>query len=348
MVRLGYLPGGWNSVAFGISADGTVVVGTSSSSSSGNQAFRWTQSSGMTNAGLGYLTGDNLSWAYGVSGDGSVVVGTSAAGGARRPFIWDGLHGMRDLWYVLTNDFGLDLSGWTGLAEDPGGLNPWMGLSPDGTWIVGTGMHNGHREAWLAHIDFAWATNSSGKWENPTNWSLGFVPTPYNTVLVANPGTKTVTIDADTVSSAPTSLTINKPLAERARHGPAHAPSLDNAGTSPLHVLELVQRRLSNATVVVSNSTLQVDGHSLVDGTLNLAAGSVTANSNFLVAASAWLRRVVEHHRAARSPSATASWASATPAASTAAAAPARCSSLTARRRRRASCSARPPAARAT
>ena len=30
-----------------------------------------------------------------------------------------------------------------------------MGLSPDGTWIVGTGTHNGHREAWLAHLDFA-------------------------------------------------------------------------------------------------------------------------------------------------------------------------------------------------
>jgi probable HAF family extracellular repeat protein len=290
MTNLGYLPGGYDANAYAISADGTVFVGMSSSSSSAYQAFRW-QGGAMT--GLGFLPGDNFSWAYGVSADGSVVVGTSATGTARRPFIWDGLHGMRDLWFVLTNDFGLDLSGWTGLAEDPGyGLKPLMGLSPDGTWIAGTGMHYGHREAWLAHLDFAWATNSSGKWENPTNWSLGFVPTPYNTVLVANPGTKTVTIDADTVYAAPASLTINKLLLS-APGTDQLTLQLNNSGiASPLHVLNSCSV-LSNATVVVSNAALQVDGSSLIDGTLNLAAGSVTANSNFLVAISAMATGVV-------------------------------------------------------
>jgi len=69
---LGFLPGGISSSAAGVSADGSVVVG-----SSDNQAFRWTQSDGLV--GLGFLPGGNSSSAAGVSADGSVVVGESFA-----------------------------------------------------------------------------------------------------------------------------------------------------------------------------------------------------------------------------------------------------------------------------
>ena len=54
-IPLGDLPGGLSlSDARGVSADGSVVVGTSVSAS-GFEAFRWTQAGGMV--GLGFLPG---------------------------------------------------------------------------------------------------------------------------------------------------------------------------------------------------------------------------------------------------------------------------------------------------
>jgi probable HAF family extracellular repeat protein len=67
---LGDLEGGtFHSIAYAISADGSVVVGSSGS----GQAFRWTASSGMV--GLG---GNE---AFGVSANGSVIVGRSGSDG---------------------------------------------------------------------------------------------------------------------------------------------------------------------------------------------------------------------------------------------------------------------------
>jgi probable HAF family extracellular repeat protein len=71
---LGDLSGGtFESAAYGVSADGSVVIG-GADSTSGDEAFRWTQAGGMV--GLGDLPGGAFgSRAYGVSADGSVVVG---------------------------------------------------------------------------------------------------------------------------------------------------------------------------------------------------------------------------------------------------------------------------------
>ena len=71
---LGDLAGGnFSSAAYGISADGSVVVGQSSSAS-GLEAFRWTLDGGMV--GLGDLPGGTFtSKARGTSADGSAVVG---------------------------------------------------------------------------------------------------------------------------------------------------------------------------------------------------------------------------------------------------------------------------------
>jgi probable HAF family extracellular repeat protein len=81
MVGLGFLPGRNMSFANGVSADGSVVVGTSGTitgtitnpMTTSLQAFRWMAGSGMV--GLGFLPGDNASQAMGVSADGKVVVG---------------------------------------------------------------------------------------------------------------------------------------------------------------------------------------------------------------------------------------------------------------------------------
>src|SRR5262249_1209422 len=76
MVGLGFLPGGNSSLSRGntVSADGSVVVGSSNSAAHPNdlEATRWTPT-GV--AGLGFLPGRTSTQATGVSADGSVVVG---------------------------------------------------------------------------------------------------------------------------------------------------------------------------------------------------------------------------------------------------------------------------------
>jgi probable HAF family extracellular repeat protein len=147
---LGDLPGGpISSLAWGVSADGSVIVGQGNSDA-GAEAFRWTQSAGMV--GLGILLGFDFSRAQDVSADGSVVVGSVGVGTNTNAgaFIWDAVHGMRNLRDVLVDDFGLgtSLAGWT--------LNRAEAISADGQFIVGNGINpNGNSEAWLARIPLA-------------------------------------------------------------------------------------------------------------------------------------------------------------------------------------------------
>ena len=93
---LGDLPGGNAfSDSTAISADGSTVVGASSSAN-GYEAFRWTQQEGIQP--LGDLPGGAFSsQAYDVSGDGSVVVGGGAIGDSSNPpdaFSWTSTGGM--------------------------------------------------------------------------------------------------------------------------------------------------------------------------------------------------------------------------------------------------------------
>jgi len=126
---LGDLTGGtFNSSAGGVSADGSVVVG-SSSSASGFEAFRWT-SGGMV--GLGDLTGDVFSSsATGVSADGSVVVGLSISASGWEAFRWTSGSGM-----VGLGD--LDGGGFSSRA---------MVVSADGSVVVGQGSSAAGDEA---------------------------------------------------------------------------------------------------------------------------------------------------------------------------------------------------------
>jgi probable HAF family extracellular repeat protein len=92
---LGDLPGGsFYSKAYGVSANGSVVVG-GATSASGAEAFRWTSGGGMV--GLGDLPGGNfMSSAFDVSADGSVVVGHSNSASGYEAFRWTsggGRHG---------------------------------------------------------------------------------------------------------------------------------------------------------------------------------------------------------------------------------------------------------------
>jgi probable HAF family extracellular repeat protein len=114
---LGTLPGGNWSEATGVSADGSVVVGTADNAVGHRHAFRWTAAGGMQD--LGTLPGAYRSEAHGVSADGSVVVGRSLIAAFR----WTAARGME---YLGT------LGGWHSDAR---------GVSADGSVVVG-GAHN--------------------------------------------------------------------------------------------------------------------------------------------------------------------------------------------------------------
>lgn len=119
--------------AHGVSADGSVIVGRAN-----DQPFRWVD---FVTESLGLLPGDTEGGATAVSADGSVVLGYSGT----TPFLWDATLGMRDLWSVLTIEYGLDLTGWT-LVEA-------LDLSADGLVVAGWGINPlGQTEGWVASM----------------------------------------------------------------------------------------------------------------------------------------------------------------------------------------------------
>jgi probable HAF family extracellular repeat protein len=121
---LGFLGDREHTSAYGISADGQVVVGFSERPPHRYvHAFRWTATGGLRD--LGVTTGtESLAW--GVSADGQVVVGEARSSlGFWRAFRWTASLGMRDL----------------GTLGGP--MSTAHGASRDGSVIVGKSLING-------------------------------------------------------------------------------------------------------------------------------------------------------------------------------------------------------------
>jgi probable HAF family extracellular repeat protein len=147
MQDLGTL-GGDYSWAYGVSADGSVVVGRAHNSAGYDRAFRWTVSEGMQDLGT---LGGNWGWAYGISADGSVVVGwAGTADGRYSAFRWTASDGMQAIPVVTA--FGVSADGQVVVGGADGALR-WtaaegvqslgtrggvaFGASADGSVIVG-------------------------------------------------------------------------------------------------------------------------------------------------------------------------------------------------------------------
>jgi uncharacterized membrane protein len=144
---LSSLPDAWPE-ALATSRDGSVSVGwmqTDMHSGLGGdtQAVRWTAGGNLD--GLGFLEDHwetRLSRARAVSGDGSIVVGSSLVGpqDLSCAFVWDPLHGMRDLREELETRFGLAI---------PWRLDEATDVSADGRTIVGWSGNEESTRVWV-------------------------------------------------------------------------------------------------------------------------------------------------------------------------------------------------------
>ncbi len=110
IVGLGDLAGGnVDSIAFGVSADGSVIVGGSSSNGfpnggTGFEAFRWTLTDGMR--GIGDLPGGGrFSSARDVSADGTQITGNSRGSNGVEAFRWSESNGLVGLGDFPEGDF---------------------------------------------------------------------------------------------------------------------------------------------------------------------------------------------------------------------------------------------------
>ena len=200
MQNLGVLAGTSGSDAFGISADGSVVVGAS-----GDFAFRWTAGTGMQSVGV--LPTADFSEGLGVSPDGTAITGDS--GGLAFPneglhaIRWTSAGGMQDLGVLPGGDssrgfaVSADTSIVVGDSNSSNGdrailwtpllgmvdlndylpslgidLTGWMlisgrGISADGSAISGYGTFNGASRAFVV-----------------TGMSIGTVPEPRSALLL--------------------------------------------------------------------------------------------------------------------------------------------------------------------
>jgi probable HAF family extracellular repeat protein len=168
ITALGDLPGGSvSSSAYGVSNDGQVVVGQSSSTvSSTGEAFKWTPSGGMV--GLGLLPGGSTSYARAVSRDGTTITGdanSTAAqpSGGTEAFIYtngvmSGLHTPFIMYQgmALNSNGTLVVSGnssqhWTPATGVVYNTMPYTsrGVSDDGSVVVGWSS-GFHAQRWTA------------------------------------------------------------------------------------------------------------------------------------------------------------------------------------------------------
>src|SRR5882724_12032505 len=124
-------------------------------------------------------------------------------------------------------------------------------------------------------------TDGTGKWENGANWSAGAPSSSHAAILITNSTTKVVTIDATTALSNVVNgcMTISNLVVSRSVP-PENTLQITNVGgATPLRILNSLTIA-SGGTLVVTNSTLQVDPSvvpctNVLDGLATVAAGGV-------------------------------------------------------------------------
>lgn len=120
----------------------------------------------------------------------------------------------------------------------------------------------------------SWILSNSDLWQNNADWSLGLLPASTQQVMIVNAGSKTITLDASTVASAPGSLSV---LGLTIGNG--STLWLNNPGmATPLSVASYL-RIGSGGALAVTNGAVNVMASVVSDGTMLLNAGSMSANA---------------------------------------------------------------------
>ncbi len=153
---------GFGCIGTALNQAANVVVGVANS-----LAFRWTVAGGRLD--LGDLPGGpSQSWATALDGSGARVVGWGSTTAGHEAMLWDAIHDMRRVVDVLAN-YGVTLpAGWT--------LREVTAISSNGRFLVGTGDHLGHTEAWRADLStlpwlvwhLKWRVQHLPKWQIST------------------------------------------------------------------------------------------------------------------------------------------------------------------------------------
>ena len=179
MVGLGDLAGGgFFSEANAVNSDGSVVVGYSESTG-GNEAFRWTQDTGMQSLTQwlkksGYtLSGWSNTGATGVSDDGRVVVGHGTSSNGQEAFIargGSGLIGLNTLTMSLSSIANVNIQGMSIVNTTMHGAHghPGSNRASDDKytmWTAGDFAHNDRYETkdnfYLAEVGFGYRPNDN-------------------------------------------------------------------------------------------------------------------------------------------------------------------------------------------
>lgn len=143
MAAMSFLSGGTWSSPLALTADGSLAFGVGDSTSYANgELVRWNAAGVATALGAPSATAvlNNLG---GVTGDGSVlVVAAELPGNIHESYFYNA-----NGWFNLQTAMsvaGLDLTGWA--------LENVIGISPDGTLLYGTGLHNGAFEGFVIDL----------------------------------------------------------------------------------------------------------------------------------------------------------------------------------------------------
>lgn len=215
---------GPNSRAFGVSSNGTVVVGQMGTTSA-SSAFRWSTQN-PTAQPIGPLPGHTAAAATGVSDNGKIVVGISNPNFLQYQgtvlgwnqgiaFRWTQAKGIQDLRQILV-DGGVDMTGIT--------LVSVTGMSRDGQWIQGAAKTpqtaQGETVAYIAHVcddDIGGPCSTTGA----APFTLGASPNQL-TVSAGNSATTTITVTPNAGFSQPVSFSCdNLPVGATCSFNPA-------------------------------------------------------------------------------------------------------------------------------
>ena len=184
--ELGFLPGGSYTEAYGVSPDGSVVVGTSGSPPGGLQAFRW---EGGVMTGLGVLSAGDISEASGASNNGVVIVGSSMSSPQQgEAFRWEGvMSGLGTLGGVNSSASGVSNNGLVVVGSSASPSYPMEAFRWEMGVMTGLGVLPGAigSEAIDVSANGLVVAGSSGpspadmqafRWEGDVMTPLGFLP----------------------------------------------------------------------------------------------------------------------------------------------------------------------------